>query len=257
MLLDNSLKLEPAWIMVRGLCETTAVANFNQKIRRTISQKSFLIFNTQFNRRFVPSLAFYGPYFQFTAIDRAGIVYSPDYHVQDDDLLLLRIIIGFLFADKETIGYDPTMRHGDDGEILGITVEGAEYTVLERLFSADTLKGRATQCWRVQRDGKQYVIKDSWIRNGHPYNEIMMLGELVDVEHVPTLVAGEDIRLSNGSIDSTNMRRNGVGQEERLHRRLVMEPVAEPLHTFKSKKELIGAIIDVIKGKCYGLMHGE
>jgi hypothetical protein len=36
-----------------------------------------------------------------------------------------------------------------------------------------------------------------------------------------------------------------------------MELVAEPLHTFKSKKELIGAIIDVIKGKCCGLMHGE
>ena len=81
-------------------------------------------------------------------------MYSPDYRIQDDDLLLLWIIIGFLFADEETIGYDPMMCHGDNGEILGITVDGTEYTVLKRLFLADTLKGHATQCWWVERDGK-------------------------------------------------------------------------------------------------------
>jgi len=251
MLLDKSPESEPTWIAVRALCETTSVANFHQDIRRTISQKSFLIFNNQFNRRFVPSLAFFGPSFRFIAIDRAGVVYSPDYNIQNDKLLLLRIIIGLMFANKEVIGYDLTMRCGSDGEICGITVDGKEYIVVEKLFSADTLKGRATQCWRVQRDGKNYVIKDSWVRNGRPYNEIEMLRELADVEHVPTLVAGEDIRLSDGSIDSTNFRRNGVGQEERLHRRLVMEQVAEPLHSFTSKKELIGAIADVIRSKCH------
>jgi hypothetical protein len=132
-------------------------------------------------------------------------VYSPDNNIEDDDLLLLWVIIGFLFADEEAIGYDPTMCHRDDGEIFGIMVDGTEYTVVKRLFSADTLKGCATQCWWVQRDGKQYVIKDSWICNGCPYNKINMLRELVDVEHMPTLVTGEDVRLSNRSIDSINM----------------------------------------------------
>jgi hypothetical protein len=121
MLLDKSPESEPMWIAVRALCETTSVANFHQDIRRTISQKSFLIFNNQFNRRFVPSLAFFGPSFWFTAIDWAGVVYSPDYNIQNDKLLLLRIIIGLMFANKEVIGYDLTMRCGSDSEICGIT----------------------------------------------------------------------------------------------------------------------------------------
>ena len=56
MLLDKSLKSEPTWIAVCALCESTAVANFHPDICRTISQKSFLIFNNQFNHCIVTSV---------------------------------------------------------------------------------------------------------------------------------------------------------------------------------------------------------
>ena len=76
-------------------------------------------------------LAFFGFFFQSTAIDQAGGVYSPNYNSQDDELLLLCIIIGLMFANKEVIGYDVTMHCGSDDEILRITVDGKEYTVVE------------------------------------------------------------------------------------------------------------------------------
>lgn len=51
-------------------------------------------------------------------------------------------------------------------------------------------------------------------------------------------------------MDTTNLRRpNGQSGEERIHRRLLIMEVGEPLGTFRSKKELIGAFIDVVKGK--------
>jgi hypothetical protein len=157
-----------------------------------------------------------------------------------------------MFGDDELIGYDTTMRHGSDGEIVAITVGGIEYSVVEKIFSAETLRGRATQCWRVRRGEQEYVLKDSWIHNGRTTSEIDTLATLTDIEDIPKLIAGEDVKLLDGKVDSTNLRRTGITHdEERLHRRLVMGPVAEPLSSFKCKKELIGAIIHIIEGNLF------
>jgi len=53
-----------------------------------------------------------------------------------------------------------------------------------------------------------------------------------------------DVRTLDGYLE----RAGTSYHEERVHRRLVMQPVGQPLHTFVSKKELVGAIIDIVKG---------
>jgi hypothetical protein len=249
MLLDQGLQREPTWPVVRALCEVTNQRAFHKTIKDTLYQKACIMFTKQLDRRFVPTLSFFGTSFRFVTCDRSGVVHSITYDIENDRLILLRIIAGLLFGDDSVIGYDKTMRHGDNGEIIAIMVAGEEYSVVEKIFSSETLRGRATQCWRVRKDVKDYVLKDSWIHNGRTASEIETLKLIFDVEGVPKLIAGEEVKLPNGKVDSTNLRRHGITHdEERLHRRLVMEPVAEPLSSFKSKKELIGAIKDIVQG---------
>jgi len=76
--------------------------------------------------------------------------------------------------------------------------KGKEYIVIDKIFSSDTLRGRATQCWHVQRNGVAYVIKESWIHNGSTTSEIDTLGELAGLEDVPQLVVREDVKLRDG-----------------------------------------------------------
>jgi hypothetical protein len=154
-----------------------------------------------------------------------------------------------MFGTELLIGYDPTMYRGTDDNIKTIRISGEEYTVVRKIFSSPTFRGCATQCWHVQKDGKDYAIKDGWISLGRTHSEVEILKQILGVEGVPALVAREDIQFPNGSTDSTAPFRAGTDYpEERVHRRLVMWPVSQPLHTFISKKELIGAIIDIVKG---------
>ena len=234
------------WSAVRGICEVTSEESFPARIRHTIRQKSFVTFATQPDRRFVLSLSFSRDKFRFTACDRAGLITSSTYDVDLDALVLLRILAGFMFSSSEVIGYDPSMHRGPQNDIKAITVQGMEYTVIEKIFSSETVRGRATQCWRVRRDGVEYVIKDSWCVRERE-SEITTLETLKGMEGVPQLFASEDL-MSFGNVDSTAARRVGIDkQEERIHRRLVIGPVAQPLSTFSSKKELIQAFINVIQ----------
>jgi len=75
-----------------------------------------------------------------------------------------------------------------------------------------------------------------------------MLTRVFGIDHVPHLYGSEDL-MSGAVPDSTTARRVGINDaEDRVHRRLVMGLVADCLHTFTSKKELIQAFIDVITG---------
>jgi hypothetical protein len=247
-LLSTHTTKEPSWPEVRGLCEVTSSVTFHSTISSTVQQKAFIMLSTQHDRRFVPVLSFANRSFRITLCDRAGIVLSATGDVERDSYILFRIIIAFLFGDDEVIGYDASMRHGLYGEITSITAGGLEYTVMKKLFSAEVMRGRATQCWHVERGGEQYVIKDSWVQSGRTSNEIDLLKEMADVEGVPDLVWGGEVLLSDGTVDSTALNRIGITySEERVHRRLVMQPVGERIQTFRSKKELISVLIDLVK----------
>ena len=46
----------------------------------------------------------------------------------------------------------------------------------------------------------------------------MVLGEIVNVEHVPTLVTGVNVLLPSGQLDNTMMRHLGIKDcDERVH----------------------------------------
>lgn len=248
ILLSNPSSM-PEWHEVDALCEVTSQSSFHTRLQETVKQKTFIMFTTQPSRRYVLGISFVAQRFRLTLCDRAGIVQSISHNI-NDALPLLRVLTALMFGSDTLIGYDPSMRRGANNRVISITVGQKEYEVIEILFRSETLRGRGTHCFRVKRGGQQYVIKDCWIQTGRAHSEIEILGKIAGVQGVPTLIYGEDLKLPCGKMDSTNLHRDGMKyDEERIHRRLLMQPVAEPIQNFKSKKELIGAFIDIIKGE--------
>jgi hypothetical protein len=220
-------------------------------MRNTIHNKAFIILNSQFDRRFVPFLSICGSKFLLIVCDRAGVVQSVEYDLDTDAIIFLKVLAAFLFGSRIAVGLDPSMRRGANDEIKGITVGNVEYHVVKRIFSSESLRGRATQCWKVQCGDQEFVIKDTWIQTGRKNSEIDILFLVAGIPCVPTIVHGEDLKLSDGVLDSTGIiRANQNWHEERIHRRIVMKPVGESIFKFESKKELIGTLIDVTTGMC-------
>ena len=93
-------------------------------------------------------------------VDRSSVVYSKDYDITQNALILLYIIAGFMFANDETLIYHSTMHCGENSSIVAITVAEKEYIMIDKIFSSDTLRGHVTQYWHVQRNGVAYVITD-------------------------------------------------------------------------------------------------
>jgi hypothetical protein len=207
------------------------------------------------DRRFVPFLSVSDTSFRLVACDRAGAVHSATYDFNREPLIILQILAGFMFCNEVVIGYDPSIIRDPDDNLLKIHIAGKEYDIVNKIFTSETLRGRATQCWQVRRNRENFVIKDSWIQMGRQSNEIEMLKRIAGTPCVPTIVEGEDLKLPDGTDDSTATIRaglkvaNGTKVEERVHRRILMKPHGESILTFNSKKELIGAMIDIVAGK--------
>jgi hypothetical protein len=255
----------PTWHKVHALCEITRSERAKSKtIKDTITQKSYLMFISQDNRCFAPSLDICDGYFTFTVIDRSGMVVDVTSKITDDPLTLLRIIVGLMFGRPSVIGYDETIECDDEGRAINVMVDGKKYDVEEELFRSESFMGRATRCWRVSitEDDitKEFVVKDSWVDTRRTQNEIDILKYIESNgvrEGVPKLVCGEDVLVCDGwddthtelhyIIDCTARRRVGSG-EKRIHRRLLMGPVGTRITNFRTLKELVGSFIDVIKG---------
>lgn len=236
----------PEWSNVDAICEVTSETGFPARLRNTVTQKAYLIFLSQPNRRFTISLSFSSAAFQLVVYDRAGEVNSSKYNINTNALLLLRIIVGLIYSDEEVMGYDQRVQKL--GDTWFISDHDRQYMILKTIFSSETLRGRATWCWNVIRDGEQFIIKDSWcLCNRVPEQEI--LKDLEDIEGITHIVAEMDTKVG-GYPDSTAVHRGGTKYlEERVHRRLLIQPIGDRLKSFKSKRELIQAFIDVIQSK--------
>ena len=267
ILLDRGSVTNRTWQKVHALCEVTCSPRAkNRTLKDTVLQKSYITLASQSNRTFIPCLDIANDTFKLSVIDRTGLVTSRVMKIKRDFLVLLRIIVGLMFARPSVIGYDETIKCDANGKAVSIMVGEEEYNVEEELFRSDALKGRATRCWRVSRMEEQgirekFVIKDSWVDTRRTRSEIETL-RLIQARGlckgggVPKLIHGEDVPFYGGTDlepistkDSTARHRTPNGKlEERVHRRLLMGPVGMCIIDFKSLKELVGAFVNVVEG---------
>ncbi|KAJ7507262.1 hypothetical protein B0H11DRAFT_2185726 [Mycena galericulata] len=219
-----------------------------------------LVFSSQDNRRFVVSLSFIAGNIRLFVFDRVGLVTTFPFDLHEDPESFVRVMAGLMFTkDPALLGYDTSIIMTPAGRF--IDVDGVRYKIVETLFVSEAIRGKGTVCWRARYEGKDYVIKDTWVDNSRPHTEAKMLHMAKEVEGVPKVIADVVVSI-NGVEESTANLRSTITPppgkkgaklrdtlstiEERIHRRLVLTPVGYALPHFSSRKELISIFIDAV-----------
>jgi hypothetical protein len=257
-LIDKTMEGHVSWTMIHAFAEVTTSSPFPKRIYSTINDKSYLMFISQHDRRFVPALSFDGQgMFALTITDRQGQISMPPIsllHGKGNALILMKILAYLMFGPLHNTGRDSTMELNEDQTVKSISVNGNWYDVVHVIYSLQSMIGRGTTIWLVFRHQQYFILKDSWIQTSRVQSEITFLEILKNdsklKNRVPNIVEGQDVEVG-GVVDSTGRYRELVGgmRESRIHRRLVMTPIGTPITRFGTKAEFICAIIDVIDGK--------
>jgi hypothetical protein len=278
-LIDHSLKssLSPdtrrKWQYLHAIIEVST-KSARPDLLRSIIRKASSVFETQPYRRFFCGLGFKGdpsaPHFFFVLIDRSGSTFTKMFALNSYSALKLgRILYYLAFAPAEGIGCDTTMvLEPSDYRVLKIRVKDTTeekrelqeetFLVVKEIHRPFTLHGRGTRVFIVKGEstGKFFILKDSWILASHEISEIKQLCKITAVvtenpdnkklkRICPTIYMGQDLG------DRTNRRRGAIPNipSARIHRRIVSGPVGDPITTFRSRKEFIKVMIDIIECK--------
>jgi hypothetical protein len=266
----------PGWPLIQAFAEITKSQRTFEDVVRNIVEKAYLMFESQPFRRYVVALGFFGPEEQrrwaLVLVDRSGVVSSSQFSLNGGDgITLARVLWVLSFGDPTYIGIDETMAVDPvTGIVTHITVTGETPTtqpgsmvkgvfkVVRLLHTTSQLSGRATRVWLVRQKRRHYILKDSWPLESRPFSEIRHLlkinqtilndtKEQSALKHTyPILIVGQELG------DSTQARRDEIPDKptSRVHRRIVTQPVGDPLTSFRSKYELCTVLADVVACKC-------
>jgi hypothetical protein len=100
------------WAMILALAETTASLARRRRMLDTVDGKSYIIFTSQHDRRFVPALCFSGNgAWSLTITDRHGQLFSGEISFKGTEYvgLFLRILLALMFGKEAHLGLDPNM----------------------------------------------------------------------------------------------------------------------------------------------------
>lgn len=215
-----------------------------------------MMFNSQLDRRYVLGFTLTGDHLTVIAFDRSGWVASPPFNIHDDPGLFLHVVVGSLYLDEEKYGLDPTVEIR--GEKKRIWVEDAWYDIVDVIHVEGVLRGRATICYHVQKDGQDYVVKDCWVDTSRNDREANVLAKLKGLPHVPEVVKDVAVMFDNKPDTTAHFRRSKKGGkssgtyknvEIREHRRILLKPLARKLSDFRDLVELITAVRDIVDCK--------
>ncbi|KAG1899633.1 uncharacterized protein F5891DRAFT_1189442 [Suillus fuscotomentosus] len=128
------------------------------------------------------------------------------------------------------------------------------YTIKRILFTSQGLVGRGTICYLVTLDDEDCIIKDHWVVDKDDrvvLNEIKMLELMDGVPGIPKLVDYWIVERSDGMPDVTKKYRKkecrSTQGTSRTHVRPVLKPCGRPLHMFRTLKEFVRALRDIVK----------
>lgn len=241
------------WIGLHGTFEFKAAHKSRLVAIFQCAGGARMIFNSQLDRRYVMGYTLTGEFVTVIAFDRSGWVASSPFNIHEHPGLFLRVVVGSLYLDESKYGLDPTV--DIRGEEKRIEVDGEWYDIVDVIHVEGVLRGRATICYHVQKDGQDYVVKDCWVDLSRQDKEADILEKLKGLEHVPEVVKNVPV-MFNGKPDTTaHFRRPKPGDETpgsyknveiREHRRILLKPLARKLSDFRDLVELITAVRDIV-----------
>ena len=109
--------------------------------------------------------------------------------------------------------------------------------------------------WLMRKGKALYVLKDYWTHKGRKRMEGEILLKIKGLLGVSQLVEAWTVR-SEGADETTDWLRppflvGNIEFETRLHQRLLLTPVGDPLVQFTSLQELVSIFIDIVHGAHY------
>ncbi|KAJ2121500.1 hypothetical protein IW147_004240, partial [Coemansia sp. RSA 720] len=224
-----------------------------------------------------------------------------DVSTSDGRKTFVTLLTNWSMCESWRLGYDPTIRYDAGLKHWEIDVCDSE-TQLTRSYicasiccSAYSTFGRHTRCFVAHekptdsdrasdQDFPKVLIKDAWARPISPgsdivCDEIAYLREIRDALADNNTLDGTYPRLEAGGVvqikyaggvvdDNTQLMLKDIDENTRakvparIHRRIVMSPVGEPIHNLKSIDELIVVVGDVMAAhsaiaKRCGLLHRD
>lgn len=273
-LLSFTTHIRTQWAAVAAFGEVTRSLKRLPALQDTVNTKSAVIFQTQPNRRYVVALSFVGRNLEdlqmnVTVTDRSGQIQAHKLGIMGLEFIhFARFILGLAGNPVEYLGLDPTMSQQLDGSLEDIYVENRVYQHVATIHSMKNLFSRGTWVFLVSAESKYFIIKDLWSAtqvteaeflehiSGHPkYHAIKF--------NVPRMDASTTIKVRyclDQKADSTSLLRQFIPPDEsvpRIHTRYSTETLGDPLTSFRSKKELVGAMRDIIRCEPVYLTHGS
>ncbi|POW14547.1 hypothetical protein PSHT_07357 [Puccinia striiformis] len=251
-----------------------------------LSKHVWGVFSKQPTRSFVLGLTLCGTSIQLWQFDRSGAIGSEliDVKANKENLnKLFILILSLLTCSEQDLGFDPTfidldwqacVRNLESKKIQIITKHGTQELVIDRLnYRTAGICGRGTTCWEAHLPGdesQKFLIKDSW-QPEHQRAEGDMLRDVTEknVPHVARYYHHQDVHMAGRRVDIQSHVRGGINFEtgqkidytdervpmpapkdfiNRVHRRLVLKDVGQPIWTVDSPVRLLEALEDCIKG---------
>ncbi|KAG2744239.1 hypothetical protein P692DRAFT_201722157, partial [Suillus brevipes Sb2] len=194
--------------------------------------------------------------------DHSGSIVTPEINIHENPDAFKRIMACIVFGQHDCIGFDLTITINprmtsllSEPETSRITVNENVYDLLKVIFCNQGLVGRGTVCYLARREGEEFIIKDHWVKGDKSVvlNEVEMLKALKDIPGVPQYVEHCLVEVEPGKVDDTQMYCQKIYNSTQgiycTHVRLVLKPRARPLHEFRTRKELVKALRDIVLSK--------
>ena len=132
-----------------------------------------------------------------------------------------------------------------------IWVRDVRFEILEVLFSSGGFLGRGTVIYLARRGEELYIIKDHWVEN--PLQEAKMMKRMKGVRGVPKLIDSWTVKILPGVVDVTSRYRSEEShihmKSIRTHVRTATSPRGRLLSKFRSKRELVQCVRDILISK--------
>lgn len=248
----------PGWNVFDGTFEAKSTLAARLEAIFQCAGSARMTFNSQLDRRYCLGYTLSGEWLSVIAFDRSGWVASPPFNIHEDPGMFLHVMVGSLYLEQKKFGLDPTVEIR--GESKRIEVDGEWYNIIDVIHVEGVLRGRATICYHVRKDGQDYVVKDCWVDASRTDREADILEKLKGLEHVPEVIKNVPV-LFEGKPDTTahfRRSRNKDGSpgtyksvEIREHRRMLLKPLARKLSDFRDLVELLTALRDIVDSESF------
>jgi hypothetical protein len=154
-------------ILIPGELKSNPSADKASKAWLDLGRYAREVLAAQDSRRFVLGFTLCGSFMRLWEFDRLGGIASEQFDINEDGLQFVSAMLGFLWMNKEQLGFDPTIIAVGDKRYIEIErMNGKERLVIDSVIKrVPCVAGRATTCWKVYQEeypSTPLVVKDSW-----------------------------------------------------------------------------------------------